>query len=191
MPINNKHHIIWTNESWWASSLSQIHVHIINSMNKEVQLALLYSVQQSQLNFLNTLRPRQDGRCFPDDNFQCIFLNEDVWIFIKIPLNFVSKSPINITGIPALVQVMAWRQPGDKPLSEPVMVSLLTHLCVTWPQWVNVQIFCLQQSMTMSGEKLGASDWQIIVGSHFVSYMQGSHYDTMQYTQDFNDNLQR
>ena len=32
---------------------------------------------------------------------------------------------------------MAWRRPGDKPLSEPVMVSLLTHICVTRPQWAN------------------------------------------------------
>ena len=30
---------------------------------------------------------------------------------------------------------MAWRQPGNKPLSEPLMVSLLTHICVTRPQW--------------------------------------------------------
>ena len=27
--------------------------------------------------------------------------------------------------------------PGDKPLSEPMMVSLLTYWCVTRPQWVN------------------------------------------------------
>ena len=32
---------------------------------------------------------------------------------------------------------MAWRRPGDKPLSEPMMVSLLTHICVARPQWVN------------------------------------------------------
>ena len=32
---------------------------------------------------------------------------------------------------------MAWHRPGDKPLSEPMMVSLLTHICVTGPQWVN------------------------------------------------------
>ena len=32
---------------------------------------------------------------------------------------------------------MAWRLPGDKTLSEPIMVSLLTHICVTRPQWVN------------------------------------------------------
>ena len=30
---------------------------------------------------------------------------------------------------------MAWRWPGDKPLSDPMMVSLLTHICVTRPQW--------------------------------------------------------
>ena len=48
---------------------------------------------------------------------------------------FVPKGPIN--NIPALVQIMAWRQPGDKPLSEAMMVSLLTHICVTPPQWVN------------------------------------------------------
>ena len=38
---------------------------------------------------------------------------------------------------PALVQIMACRQPGDKPLSEPMMESLLMHICVTRPQWVN------------------------------------------------------
>ena len=31
---------------------------------------------------------------------------------------------------------MAWRRPGDKPLSEPMMVRFQTHICVTWPQWV-------------------------------------------------------
>ena len=83
----------------------------------------------------NTLRPRQNGRRFPDVIFKCIFLNENVWISIKISLNFVPKGPIN--NIPSLVQIMAWRRPGDKPLSEPMMVTLLTHICVTRPQWVN------------------------------------------------------
>ena len=70
-----------------------------------------------------------------DDTFKRIFLNENVWISLKISLKFVSKVPIN--NIPALIQIMAWRQPGDKPLSEPMMVNLLTHICVTRPQWVN------------------------------------------------------
>ena len=81
---------------------------------------------------LNTLRPRQNGHHFADDIFNCIFLNENVWILIKISLKFVPKNPIN--NIPALVQIMAWRRPGDKPLSEPMMVNLLTHICVTRSQ---------------------------------------------------------
>ena len=84
---------------------------------------------------LNTLRPRPNGRHFPDDIFKCIFLNENVWILINISLKFVPKGLIN--NIPALVQIMAWRRPGDKPLSEPMLVRLLTHICVTRPQWVN------------------------------------------------------
>ena len=76
---------------------------------------------------LNTLRPRQNGCQFPDDIFKCIFLNENIWIAIKIPLKFVPKVLIN--NIPALVQVMAWHRPGNKPLSESIMVSLPTHIC--------------------------------------------------------------
>ena len=82
-----------------------------------------------------TLRPRQNGRHFADDTFKRIFLDENTRISIKISLKFVPKGPIN--NIPALVQIMAWRRPGDKPLSEPMMVRSLTHICVTRPQWVN------------------------------------------------------
>ena len=72
---------------------------------------------------VNTLRPRQNGRHFADDIFKRIFFNENVWISIKISLKFVPKGPIN--KIPALFQIMAWRRPGDKPLFEPMMVSLV------------------------------------------------------------------
>ena len=51
---------------------------------------------------------------------------KNVRISIEISLKFVPKGPIN--NIPALVQIMAWRRSGDKPLSEPMMVSLLTHI---------------------------------------------------------------
>ena len=67
--------------------------------------------------------------------FQTTFSN--AFSLIKISLKFVPTCPIN--NIPGLVQIMAWRWPGDKPLSEPMMVSLLTHICVTRPQWVNDQ----------------------------------------------------
>ena len=87
--------------------------------------------------WLNTLRPRQNGRHFPDAIFKWIFLNENVWMSNKISLKFVPKVTIN--NIPALVQIMAWHPSGHKPLSEPMMDSLLTHICVTRPQWVNQQ----------------------------------------------------
>ena len=72
----------------------------------------------------NTLRLRQNGRHFPDNIFKCIFFSENVWISLKISLRFVPNGPIN--NIPALVQIMAWRRPGDKPLSEPMVVGLLS-----------------------------------------------------------------
>ena len=73
------------------------------------------------LEWVNTLGPRQNGRHFADDIFKCIFMNQNIWISIKISLKFVPKCPIN--NIPALVQIMAWRRPGDKPLSAPMMVK--------------------------------------------------------------------
>ena len=100
-----------------------------------MNLKLYVVIQYRQISLsINTLRPRQDGGHFPDDVFKCIFLNENAWISIKISLKFIPKGPIN--NIPALIQIMAWRRPGDKPLSEPMMIKLPTHICVTRPQWV-------------------------------------------------------
>ena len=85
---------------------------------------------------INTLRPRQNGCHFADDIFNRIFLNETVWFPIKISLKFVPNCLID--NIPALVQIISWRRPGDKPLSEPMLVSLLMHICVAQPQWVKI-----------------------------------------------------
>ena len=76
--------------------------------------------------YINSLMPRQNGRHFADAIFNSIFLHDNARISLKIPLKFVPK--VRIKNIPALVQIMAWRRPGDKPLSEPMMVSLLTHI---------------------------------------------------------------
>ena len=85
---------------------------------------------------INSSRLGRNRRHFADDTFKHIFLNENVRIFIKTWLKFVPKGPKN--NIPALVQVMAWCRPGNKPSSEPMMVSLMTLICVTRPQWVNL-----------------------------------------------------
>ena len=80
------------------------------------------------------LRPRQNGRLFADDTFKCVFVDENSWISIDISLKLVSKGPIY--NIQTLVQIMASGLVGAMPLSESMMVSLLTHICVTRPQWV-------------------------------------------------------
>ena len=123
-------------------------------------------------NGLNTLRPRQNGRHFPDDSFKCIFLNENVWISINISLKFVLGGPNN--NFPALVQIMAWRWPGDKPLSELMMVSLLTHIWVTRPQWVNSVLSVLRMLMSwraMQNKEVSSHQY---MDSHYKDQIDGS-----------------
>ena len=71
---------------------------------------------------------------FSRRHYNCIFLNENVWISINISLKFVLEGPIS--NIPIMVQIMAWRRSGDKPLSEPMLVNLLRQICGPRPQWV-------------------------------------------------------
>ena len=92
------------------------------------------TLETTRSNFFNTLRPRQDGRHFADDIFTCNFFNEKCCILIKFSLKYVRKGPIDNNA--ALVQIMAWCRSGDKPISEPMIISLPTHICVTRPQWV-------------------------------------------------------
>ena len=54
---------------------------------------------------------------FQDDIFKCIFVNKGVKIYIKNSLQCVPRGATDI--IPALVQILAWRRPGHKPLFEP------------------------------------------------------------------------
>ena len=84
------------------------------------------------LHYINTLRLRQNGRHFADDTLKRIFMNENVRIWINISLKFIPQGVIN--NIRALVQIMACRRPGNKPLSEPMVVILLTHICFTRPE---------------------------------------------------------
>ena len=79
-------------------------------------------------NTFNSLRSRQNGRLFADDTFKRIFWNEKFRISTKNSLKFAPKGLIN--NIPALVLIMAWRRPGDKPLSEPMLVRSRTHICI-------------------------------------------------------------
>ena len=75
--------------------------------------------------------------------FRTTFSNAFYWLKmlefgLKKSMKFVPK--VRINNIVALVQIIAWRQSGDKSLSEPIVVSLLTHICVTRPQWGNIAL---------------------------------------------------
>ena len=125
------------------------------------------------------MRPRQNGHHFLDDIFKCIFLNENVWISIKISLKFVPKGPIN--NIPALVQIMAWRRSGDKPLSEPMVVRLSTHICVTRPQWVANICHCsltlaLRMQWSVSKKTFCRNKKTIVICIPLLSILEGGWY---------------
>ena len=118
---------------------------------------------------------------FSDDIFKCIFLKKDILISIKISLKSVPKVPIN--KIPSLVQIMAWCPLGNKPLSEPMLVSLVMHLCVTWPKWVKqsagtvlpaLKLFSAQPlsepMMAYVGDAYAPLSWRLIHLSLVIRY---------------------
>ena len=87
-------------------------------------------------------------------------------------LKFVPRGPIN--NIPALVQCLD----GAKPLSEPMLDSLPTHICVIRPQWVNAgleMIILLNQFLCL---KFRGFLWimiedmqsQALIGFSFIHY---------------------
>ena len=66
--------------------------------------------------WINSLSPGRNN-----DIFKCIFMNEMFCISIQISLKFVPKGTID--NKLALIQVMAWRQTGDKPFPEPMLTQ--------------------------------------------------------------------
>ena len=83
----------------------------------------------------NSSPPGRDYPLFADDIFRYIFVNEKFRILVKISLNFVPEGPID--NEPALVQILAWRRIGDKPLSEPALTHSQMHKCGTKGGGVN------------------------------------------------------
>ena len=54
-----------------------------------------------------------------DNIFKSLFLYENRCILIQISLKFAPSGPMD--NKPALVQIMAWHQTSNKPLSETIM----------------------------------------------------------------------
>ena len=70
--------------------------------------------------------------------FQTTFSNAFSWVkMFEFCLRFHWSLLQRFELITSLVQILAWRWPGDKPSSEAMMVRLPMHIYVTQPQWVN------------------------------------------------------
>ena len=90
---------------------------------------------------------------------------------LKISLKFIPKGPIN--NKPALVPIVAWRQTGNKPLSEPMMVDLLMHICITRLQWVNILIYELVYDMRWVDILLHVLNFQNVYLTNLDTYFMG------------------
>ena len=123
--INTQGAILRSQKGYQRFILEHLRRHSIQSISCVcTHCCILCVVKKPYMQYIysivfNRSRPRKNGCHCADDVFNCIFLNENVRISLRISLEFVSK-------ISALVPIMAWRRSGDKPLSEPMMVSLPT-----------------------------------------------------------------
>ena len=91
------------------------------------KLSTLPTKRDNDLPLLNMLRPRKNDY-FPDNIFKCSSWMKMYQFRLKFH-KFVPKGPIN--NIPTLGEMMAWLWPGNKPLSETMMVWLLMKICIT------------------------------------------------------------
>ena len=66
---------------YWAPF--QVYLYFCKMFNDNIMLRVVA---------INTLRPRENGRKFPDDIFKCSLWS--YWILIKISLKFISEGPI-------------------------------------------------------------------------------------------------
>ena len=113
------------------------HVFVLEYANVVVAYTCVF--QHCNRPSLRCLQPAHWGRDKMAAISQKTFLNASPWMKMyefRLRLHwslFLGGGPNN--NFPALVQIMAWRRPGDKAWSELMMVSLLMHICVTRPQW--------------------------------------------------------
>ena len=97
-----------------ANTSADIISKMISNMCSSLKCIKLMYITRSLASCLNTLRPRQNGRHFPNTLFKCVISHENAWISIRFALKFVPEGLIN--NNPALVWIKYWHRLGDKPL---------------------------------------------------------------------------
>ena len=104
-------------EPWWSRSVMPYGVwSTMEFMGHWVQW-----VYHHRLTLINSSSPGQNRHHFIEGMLKCIFLNKNIWISNKIWLECIPWGLIH--SVSALVQMMAWRHPGEKPLSEPMLTQ--------------------------------------------------------------------
>ena len=78
----------------------------------------------------------------------------------------VPKDPIN--NIPVFVQIMAWHRSGDESLSTPMVVDLLTHICVIRPQWVKCTYNFAPFFVAEGNAVNAATQWMAWLAGHML-----------------------
>ena len=144
----------------------EIHVCCIYYLSKQGRVIPVVwgapTKDESQLCLQLTHLPTgQNGRHFADNMFKRIFLNENIWMSNEISLKYVPWDVID--RMPALVQIMAWRRPGDKPLSEP-MLTQFTDANMRHYSWADNCICQKNRSNYDTSNKFGTNT---LLGSLF------------------------
>ena len=137
---------------WWQSW------HYDNTLFSVINHTLKTVVNSSPLG--------QNGRHFTDDIFECIFLNENEWISLKISVKFVPN--VRINNIPVSVQIMDWHRPGDKQTSIQFQ-SIFNHSPIKGICWN-----CCATVILWSHFALSRNDFAVgkILYRHLQSHME-------------------
>ena len=87
------------------------------------------------------LRPRHNGRHFADDIFKCNFLNEYIYKF-RLTFDWSFFLGFKLTIFKHWFRKWLGAGHATSLYLSQWWSRLLTHICVTWPQWVKYQYFC-------------------------------------------------
>ena len=101
-----------------------------------------------------TVRPRQNGHYFPDDTFKCIFVNENVWISIKMSLTLVLEGPsIGLDNVLAPHCIVIQRQSLSSHLSckDVLTTKSCIHIhCSIWKKMCISTIACNRVTLKLN-----------------------------------------
>ena len=115
--------------------LSVVQLSYYSHMIGRVKFRML-KVLLSTLWSLEHIGPETKWPPFCRGHFHMHFLQWKWLNFNYIFAEVCPQGPIN--NISALVQIMAWHQPSNNWLSEPIMTILPMHICITQPHYVEL-----------------------------------------------------